>query len=323
MNLPSITICDQASGASAEILPGLGFNCFRFTTTRDNIPTQWLWSDPLFTTGTTRPSRSGIPLLFPHPGRVAGATYEWEGRRYRLEPMDGQGNGIHGFVHTRPWRVIDQNENRLKGEFQASIDAPALLQHTADAPAQWPTDFRISAEYTVAETTLRLRLLVENPSDQTLPFSLGAHPYFRVPQSGLSADDCLVRMPISQRWEVADLLPTGRKLPLADAGAYQVGRPFGELQLDDPFSGLIAEGDHLEASVADPEGKNRCVIRFDTSFREIVAFTPPHREAICIEPYTAAPDAIHLDQRGVDAGLRVLKPGESFAGVIEFEAQYL
>ena len=30
---------------------------------------------------------------------------------------------------------------------------------------------------------------------------------------------------------------------------------------------------------------------------------PPHREAICLEPYTCTTDAINLQQQGVNAGL--------------------
>jgi aldose 1-epimerase len=316
MTLASVTIRDTASGSEAEILPGLGFNCFRFTTLSSGRTVEWLWSDPQFRTGSTRPSRSGIPLLFPHPGRVAGAAFDWEGKHYSLEATDGLGNAIHGFVHTRPWRVVEQFSDRVKGEFQPTIDDPSILD-------RWPADFRLSAEYMIGATTLTLRLSVENPSRATLPFSLGAHPYFRVPQAGPNADACIVQMPISQRWEVENLLPTGRKRPLDNAAAYASGRPFGELHLDDPFSGLSGRDAKVVASVEDPAGRTRLTLRFDDTFREIVTFTPPHREAICIEPYTAAPDAIHLNQRGVDAGLLVLQPGETFAATIEFEAQYL
>ena len=53
------------------------------------------------------------------------------------------------------------------------------------------------------------------------------------------------------------------------------------------------------------------------AFRELVAFTPPHRQAVCLEPYTCTTDAINLQQRGINAGLRVLAPGEQWAGVVE------
>jgi aldose 1-epimerase len=52
---------------------------------------------------------------------------------------------------------------------------------------------------------------------------------------------------------------------------------------------------------------------FDDFFRACVVFNPPHRQAICIEPYSCIPNAYALAERGIDAGLRVLAPGESVA----------
>ena len=51
--------------------------------------------------------------------------------------------------------------------------------------------------------------------------------------------------------------------------------------------------------------------RFGKPFRECVVFIPPHREAICLEPYTAVPNAFELTERGIDAGLAELSTGES------------
>jgi aldose 1-epimerase len=36
-----------------------------------------------------------------------------------------------------------------------------------------------------------------------------------------------------------------------------------------------------------------------------------------VEPYTCVTDAINLEQQGVDAGLLVLQPGQSWSGVVE------
>ena len=48
-------------------------------------------------------------------------------------------------------------------------------------------------------------------------------------------------------------------------------------------------------------------------------FTPPHREAVCLEPYTCITDAINLHQQGKDAGLLVLSPGETWEGWLRWE----
>ena len=71
---------------------------------------------------------------------------------------------------------------------------------------------------------------MENPCDVPLPCGFGTHPYFRVPLGGVKADDCVVRLPVSARWELKDMLPTGQRVELADAAEFQAGQRFGDLQ---------------------------------------------------------------------------------------------
>jgi aldose 1-epimerase len=49
----------------------------------------------------------------------------------------------------------------------------------------------------------------------------------------------------------------------------------------------------------------------DEWFRDLVIFTPPHRQAFCVEPYTCTTDAINLQARGIESGWQVLPPGAS------------
>ncbi len=51
---------------------------------------------------------------------------------------------------------------------------------------------------------------------------------------------------------------------------------------------------------------------FDSAFRELVVYTPPHGRSVCLEPYTCITDAIHLSELGIDGGWRVLDPGAEF-----------
>jgi len=274
-----------------------------------------IWSAADFTGGTGRPSGSGIPILFPFPGRVTGTPVAWEGRQYTLKEGDGCGNAIHGFVHERPWRVVEQSADRVTGRFQASIDDPQLL----DA---WPADFRITATYEIAGGTLAGTFLIENPdAEKTLPCGLGMHSYFRIPLGGGSAGDCILTVPVSRRWELVDMLATGQELPLANREAFRAGLPLGDTVLDDVFTGLDFVGDMCTAGIEDPAANRRVSVAFDRAFRECVVYTPPHREAICIEPYTCVPDAIRLADAGIDSGLRVLAPGESFEARVQIDVQ--
>jgi aldose 1-epimerase len=310
----TVTIRDAKSGTSAEILVSQGFNCFRFTAAPAGQPVEVLYAPADFATGQSRPSRGGIPLLFPFPGRIPGTTFTWEGKQYALEPGDAFGNAIHGFAMWRPWRVTEQEGHRVVGQFHAWRDDPSLK-------ARWPADFRLTATYTLAGNTLLAEYLIENPCDIPLPCGFGTHPYFRVPLGGPKADDCLVRLPVSAHWELKDMLPTGRRLDLPNATAFQAGQRFADLQLDDALSGLqFANNGWCASSIHDPASGRTMTQRFDDPFRECVVYTPPHREAICIEPLTCVPACFELTARGIDAGLRIIPPGGSFTARVEISA---
>jgi aldose 1-epimerase len=61
-------------------------------------------------------------------------------------------------------------------------------------------------------------------------------------------------------------------------------------------------------------------VRFlaDPAFRELVLFTPPHRQAIAIEPYTCSADAANLAARGIDSGWRILPLSGEWEAAVEY-----
>ncbi len=309
-----VTITDAASGTQARVLASLGFNCFEFNVATNIGSVPVLWAEEGFADGGMRPSGSGIPLLFPFPGRIAGTSFHWQGREYPLTPGDGRGNAIHGFVHERPWRIVEQTSSRVVGQFQASVDDPALLNG-------WPADFRVTTDYRVTCNALLADYHVENCRVDPLPCGFGTHPYFSVPLGGESAEQCRVSLPVTTSWELADMNATGRKLPLPDQGQLRSGLLFGAMQYDNVLGDLLFEDDVCEAIVTDPQSGLRLTMSFDPTFRELVVYTPPHRQAICIEPYTCVPDCFRLAGEGVEAGLRVLEPGQSFAAHVEIRLQ--
>ena len=320
MTLELAKLVDSKTGSSAEILVSLGFNCFRFTAIRAGKPVEVLYAPDDFSSGQGRPSRGGIPLMYPFPGRIPGTTFTWQGKQYQLEPGDAFGNAIHGFVMWRPWRVLERTENKIVGQFHAWRDDPSLKD-------RWPADFRLTATYELNGNSLDAAYTVENPGNTSLPCGVGTHPYFRVPLGGEKggtekgdsekADDCTVRLPVSARWELKDMLPTGQRLQLQNAAAFQSGQRYGDLKLDDAFTGLQFDGGWCTASIHDPSSGRTVTQRWDHAFRECVVYTPPHRQAICIEPLSCVPSCFDLTARGIDAGLRILQPGESFTARVE------
>ncbi len=309
-----VEIADRASGSTARVLVSLGFNCFSWRPVLAEGAREMLWAEQGFEGGDKRPSGSGTPLLFPFPGRIGGTTFAFEGREYRLEPGDPFGNAIHGFVYNRPWRLIEQTESRVVGEFQASVDDASILE-------RWPADFRIRASYEVRGRELVSRIRYENTGERPLPCGFGTHAYFRLPLAeGSDARDTVVSVPAERSWELEQMIPTGRRLPLPADQVLAAGLRLDDHEFDTCFTGLRADGDgRVRTRLADP-ASGRCLAQsFDKAFTQCVVYTPRHREAICLEPYTCVPDAFRLAAEGHETGLQILRPGESFETTLRME----
>src|SRR5262249_40140933 len=107
-------------------------------------------------------------------------------------------------------------------------------------------------------------------------------------------------------------LPTGKRLPITGKKDLREGQELEGLKLDDVLTGLKPKGGEIETIVMDPGAGLQIRQTFDATFRELVVYTPPHGRSVCLEPYTCTTDAIHLAERGVDGGWRVLPPGAEF-----------
>jgi aldose 1-epimerase len=313
MNTPHIvSITDPATGADARILVSLGFNCFSWRPVLQEGSREMLWARPDFASGKESPSGSGIPLLFPFPGRIGKSRFMFGGREYLLEPGDRFGNAIHGFVYNRPWRAVEQSVNRVSGEFQASRDDRTML-------SRWPSDFRIRVSYTIEGMKLTTQIECENTGSSPLPYGLGTHAYFRLPLSdGADPELTSVTVPATSVWEAHDQLPSGQLLPAAGDLDLTSAKPLAGRSFDTYFTQLQpAKSGIVETLLADRGSGRRLVQTFTPDFTQCVVFTPAHREAICLEPYTCVPDPFRLAAKGHATGLKSLQPGERFVTTIE------
>ena len=301
----SVEIRD-ASGSVAHILTGYGFNCVRFSVATSDGPIETVWAQPGFGPGKS-PLFSGIPILFPFGGRLVGNSFRWRGTQYTVtDALVLNGNVLHGFVINRPWRVIEQADNRVVGEFHAAVDDPALL-------SQYPSDFRIRMRYEIGASSLASEITVDNPGDRPLPWGFTTHGYYRLSLGGGKPEESIVKIPAGATWVLdSDVLPTGQIAPVAPENDFRGDEPLGGRSLDAIFTKLEPEADgSVVASIDDPYAGRTLRIVSRGPFREFVVFTPEHREAVAIEPYTCAPTTFDLEERGYDAGLRILEPGQS------------
>jgi aldose 1-epimerase len=314
-----VEISDVSTGSRAVIAVNAGFNCFSYVARKGDEELNVITAEDGFEDGTKRPSHNGVPILFPFPNRIRSGRFSWDGKEYELPESlvsyDGSGNAIHGFCLDRPWRVADQSESSVTGVFRLSVDAEERAH-------LWPSDAELRVQYEVRGTTLHCRFTVLNPDTKPLPWGLGTHSYFRLPLSDSSnPDECTVFAPVEKSRELIDCLPTGKTGAISLGMDLATSPKYGTLKLDNAFSGMkTCENSQVETFVADPASGRKVIQRFSADFQELVAFTPPWTSAVCLEPYTCTTDAINLQQQGIEAGLRILEPNETWTGIIDIEA---
>ena len=109
--------------------------------------------------------RYHAPILFPIVGRVANNEYRYGGKTYSLPQ--------HGFARVSDFAAVcDDSAGTLR--FQ--------LADSEKTKEVYPFGFRLQVEYLLEGRSLTVRWNVTNPSqEETMYFSIGAHPAFRTP----------------------------------------------------------------------------------------------------------------------------------------------
>ncbi|QEL18075.1 aldose 1-epimerase [Limnoglobus roseus] len=317
-------LADATGCVRAEVWPTHGFNCLRWQVRADGGPME----DILFTAPdwdqNPVPTRSGHPVLFPFPNRMRAGCFTFQGKEYQLPLNESSGkHAIHGFTPRIPWRVVDHGCSAdsafVTGEFQISKDAPQAVDY-------WPADARLRLTYRLSAKTLRVEAVVDAADGKDLPFGIGYHPYFRAPGGVEGIADWVVTAHASTVWVLEEGLPTGQKIPAPEQLDFQSARSVDGVVLDTLYGTLSPKktgNDPLEevARLEAAAGSTRLVVAVDPVFRELLLFTPAHRKAVAIEPYTCANDAANLEANGTDAGWRVLPAGEVFRASVEYRLE--
>ncbi|QDU94010.1 aldose 1-epimerase [Lignipirellula cremea] len=304
-----ITLTEAVSGATAVIALDRGCNCFSLRLPHQEQPTELLWSEPGFPQGAGGAAHSGIPLLFPFPGRLASNRIVWQGEEFSVTTDPGE-LPIHGFVYDRPWRLLDRTDTTASAEFVLSRDG-------ADGAACWPADFRLVARFALTAASLTIVVEIENVDCRPLPWGLGLHPYFRLAATASPEDAaaCRVQLPVAQTWEMEGPFATGEFRELGNALSLHLGMRFSQIDLDLGFTGLQWFDETATCRLLDTTGR-QVSIAWGPEFPHLVVYTPPHREAICLEPWTCLPDPLRLHEAGIASGLRLLAPGETIAATV-------
>jgi galactose mutarotase-like enzyme len=272
-------LTDEAANSAVEIVPERG-----------GILLSWkLHGHELFYLDAERfkdPAltvRGGNPILFPICGNLPDNIYTLNGQSYTLKQ--------HGFARELPWSVVEHSTEPLS--------LTVGLTSSDYTRAGYPFDFDLAFSYILAGDTLTQRQKVTNKSAEPMPFSVGFHPYFAV------QDKSKLQFQIP----AADYYDQRSKSRLAYSGSFD----FAQDEIDAAFT-------ELSSHVATTTDGDRLRLTFSTSpeFSTLVFWTVKGKDFYCLEPWTAARNAMNTGDH-----LLTVAPGATLETEFTLKAELL
>ena len=227
------------------------------------------------------PRLGGSFPLVPYSNRLGYRRFRWQGVDHTTRPNFGDNpHSLHGVGWLRPWQVLACSP----------ASATLGLEHRPDG--DWPFAFSARQTFTLDEGGLSTTLSMTNLAERPAPAGLGWHPYF--PKRSRSR----LHIELTDRWESdpATELPT-RRVPQPGIDA-----DVAHLDFDHCF-----EGWQGPARLRD----ERLRVALSSSLPYLVVYTPPLKDAYCVEPVSHVSNAMHMAEPARH-GWRTLQPGETF-----------
>ncbi len=117
---------------------------------------EYMWQgDPAFWTGRA-------PILFPITGRLLSDSYTYNDTKYYLQQ--------HGFARKNAFNLVSEDDSH----------AVFTLASDEDTKRVYPFDFLLTAEFLLEGKILTVKNIVRNTGNETMYFSIGAHPAFNI-----------------------------------------------------------------------------------------------------------------------------------------------
>ena len=300
-----IQLADVANGVEVSIVPSIGNRAYEMKVHGKNI-LYFPLSD--ISQAQKTPGLNGIPFLAPWANRLSEQAFWANGKKYPFNTTLGNVRSpipIHGLLSASGfWHVTDVAANAQSAHVTSKLE----FWKYPDLMAQWPFAHEYEMTYRLIGGVLEVQITVTNLSAESMPISLGFHPYYRIP--GVPRDEWTLHLP-ARKIIVADnrLIATGEFKPndLPDP------LPLKTHNLDTGFTDLERDADGRAHFSIEASGKKVEAV-FGPKFVVALIYDPPAppgetREFVCIEPMAGITDALNLNREGKYPDLQSVPPG--------------
>jgi aldose 1-epimerase len=211
-------------------------------------------------------------------------------------------NAIHGLVRWASWTVAEREPHR------------AVMEHVLHPQPGYPFTLRITVEYALSDSGLRVRTTATNVGPDPCPYGSGAHPYLTLGTEPI--DDLMLCVPGR-----SVLQSDERGLPVASESVegteydFQQPRRIGSTKLDHAFTDLERDQAGLaRVKLRDQDRGMHVSLWVDQSYPYLMIFSGDsipnfNRRSLAVEPMTCPPNAFRSGQ-----DLVRLVPGASLTG---------
>jgi galactose mutarotase-like enzyme len=262
----TLTLTDTEAGARAVRAPARGGMLTGFSVGGREV----LYLDRATFDDPAANVRGGVPVLFPSPGKLAGDAWARDGRSGHLKQ--------HGFARNRAWEVSATGTD--EGAWAA-----LTLRADEGTRAQYPWDFVATFTYRLRGRAVGIEMRVENHGETPMPFGVGFHPYFAVPEAAKA----------------------GARIPTRATRAFD-----NKEKREVAFAGFDLTAAEVDLHLHDHGGSEAALVLGDatitlTGSPELthwVVWTLRGRDFVCLEPWSCPGDALNTGER-----LLVLPPG--------------
>lgn len=229
------------------------------------------------------------PVLFPIVGTLKNNSYTYNDKKYQLLR--------HGFARDSDFKLIRSKTS----------EATFALQSSDESRKVFPFEFELQLTYTLVDNQLIIRYTVINLDSKAIPFSIGAHPAFALPNdfenySLTFSDQETLKCYTLENDLVSDttfeIELTNKKLPLTYSTFANDALIFKNLSSKEI---TILEDSHPKLKVV-----------FD-DFKNLGIWTKVGAPFICIEPWLGYSDTIHSNGNLFEKdGIQVVNENCSF-----------
>ncbi|WP_188050471.1 aldose 1-epimerase family protein [Flavobacterium sp. GP15] len=250
---------------------------------KDNNAQEYMWEgDPAFW-------GKHSPILFPIVGTLKNDYYTINNKEYNMSR--------HGFAREMEFKILDQKENSVVLSLQSSEESLKV----------YPFLFELQIQYTLLEKNLIVDYTVFNNSSTSMPFSIGAHPAFALPNHFENYSIEFEKQDTLQYYLLENNLISDRTKSL-ELQNKQIDLNY-ELFKNDA---LIFKNIQSKSLTIIDNKKPRLKVCFQ-DFPDLGIWTKPNAPFICIEPWFGYSDTNKssgkLDEK---EGIQILNASETF-----------